>query len=172
MSHCIEVLSPEHDCRAFACGNDWLDDYLRKHAIANQKNGYARVYVAVNSESKRIDGYFSISMGGVRFEHLTPELQRNMPKYPMPVCHLGCLAVQSDCQGKGLGEMLLVRACMKMVEAADIIGARAIEVKAVDGKAKQWYEQYGFVSFADAPLHLYLPMSTAQDLLRSMGLVK
>ena len=126
----------------------------------------------MDSDSGRIDGYFSISMGCVLFAHLPQSLQRNVAKYPMPVCHLGCLAVASDRQGKHLGELLLMDACVKIVAAADIIGARAVEVKAIDDQAKRWYERYGFLPFADNPMHLYLPLVTVREMLKAAGIIE
>jgi ribosomal protein S18 acetylase RimI-like enzyme len=43
------------------------------------------------------------------------------------VGHLGKLAVARNCQGKGLGELLLLDALARVVQAADLIGICAVE---------------------------------------------
>jgi len=170
VNHIIEQLNENHHCQAFTCGNDWLDNYLRRHALQNQRLGYARTYVAVNAGEHTVDGYYSISMGSIQFANLPPALQHRVPKYPMPVCHLGCLAVASNRQRQGLGEILLIDAFRRILSAAAIIGARALEVRAIDDNAKRWYERYGFLPFGDQPHHLYLPLQTIQVLLADSDL--
>ena len=71
-----------------------------------------------------------------------------------------------------MGELLLMDACVKIVAAADIIGARAVEVKALDEHAKRWYERYWFLPFADNPMHLYLPLATVREMLKAAGIIE
>lgn len=170
MKHAIEPLNQNHQCHAFTCANNWLDDYIRKHALQNQSLGYARTYVAINADEDTIDGFYSISMGCIQFANLPAELQERVPKYPMPVCHLGCLAVAANRQRQGIGGILLIDAFRKISAAAGIIGARALEVRAIDDAAAKWYEHYGFLPFADHPNHLYLPLRTIETLLAEVGI--
>jgi hypothetical protein len=97
VKHAIELLTAAHNCSQFTCGNDWLDKYLRKHALRNQQKGYGKTYVAVREGGARVDGYYTVSMSSVQFENLPDDLRfAGMPKYPMPAAHIGCLAVASD----------------------------------------------------------------------------
>lgn len=162
MSWQIEPLMAAHDRRAFACGYSWLDAYLRQHALRNQEAGYGRTFVAVSSASNLVRGYFTLSMSAVSFEKLPDSLSARMPKYPMPVAHIGCLAVASDMQGVGLGRLLITEAFKKILAATEVVAAQAIEVRAIDEKAADWYARYGFTPFRDTPLHLFLPMATAR----------
>ena len=45
------------------------------------------------------------------------------------------------------------------------LGVHAVEVDAIDDSAAAFYSTYGFTSLLDDPLHLYLPISTVEDLL-------
>jgi hypothetical protein len=45
------------------------------------------------------------------------------------------------------------------------LGVHAVEVDAIDDPAAAFYSKYGFTSLPDDPLHLYLPISTVEDLL-------
>ena len=82
-----------------------------------------------------------------------------MPE-PIPVILLGQLAVDLDYQGRGLGGDLIVDAGRRALAAADLIGARAIIVQALDDEAGNFYERFGFRWFSDRePLMLLLRIS-------------
>lgn len=57
------------------------------------------------------------------------------------------------------------------VEASDTIASAVIEVDAKDESSRSFYAKYGFQSLPDDPLHMYLPMATARELIeqRSHG---
>jgi ribosomal protein S18 acetylase RimI-like enzyme len=164
----IEVLSGTHDLRGFVCGVDFLDKYITQHARRNQEMGYGRTYVALDATS-RVCGYSTIAMGNVHFEHLPDDLSRRVPRYPMPVALLGCLAVTAKYQRCGLGRLLLVDAMRRIVEASEIIAARAVEVLAINEEARNWYQKFGFLPFRDNELHLYLPMHTVKEVVHRSG---
>ena len=78
-----------------------------------------------------------------------------MPE-PIPVILLGQLAVDREYQGIGLGDDLLIDAGKRALAAAELIGARAIIVQALDGRAKTFYERFGFLQFSDREPHMLL----------------
>lgn len=82
-----------------------------------------------------------------------------MPE-PIPVILLGQLAVDLDYQGRGLGGDLIVDAGRRALAAADLIGARALIVQALDDEAGNFYERFGFRVFSERePLMLLLRIS-------------
>ena len=81
----IASLSKEHDRGAFDCGNAWLNNYLRQHALPNQELGYGRTYVATSRGSLIVDAFYTLSMSSVVFADLPTDLAKRVPKYPMPV---------------------------------------------------------------------------------------
>ena len=90
-----------------------------------------------------------------------------MPE-PVPVILLGQLAVDASCQGRGLGSDLLVDAARRALSAADVIGARAVVVQALDERAKAFYERFGFRPFSDRePLMLVLRISELRAALQT-----
>ena len=90
-----------------------------------------------------------------------------MPE-PVPVILLGQLAVDTSCQGRGLGSDLLVDAARRALSAADVIGVRAIVVQALDERAKAFYERFGFRQFSDRePLMLVLRISELRAALQT-----
>ena len=89
-----------------------------------------------------------------------------MPQ-PIPVILLGQLTVDTDYQGRGLGSDLLIDAARRAMSAADVIGARAIIVQALNEEAKSFYERFGFRPFSDRePLMLALRVSELRLLLQ------
>ena len=167
VQHSIEKLSSDHHRGEFDCGKAWLNEYIRRHALNNEALGYGRTYVAVRDGSSAVRGFFTVSMSSVMFENLPEELAQGVPRYPMPVSHLGCLAVQHDEQRKGLGSLLLIDAFSRILAASDLIAARALEVKAKDAEVAEWYVRRGFLKFKDHPQHLYLPLDTIRQIVDS-----
>ena len=155
----IEQLSGRHDRSQFDCGSQSLNEFLRRYAGQNQRLGIARTYVAVPPGSSRVEGYYSVSSGAVRFADLPDELARRLPRYPIPVAHLGRLAVDTTVQGRGLGRLLLMDALERILRAAQVIGIHAVEVRAKSEAARRFYQKYGFVALRDDSLHLYLSAS-------------
>jgi predicted N-acetyltransferase YhbS len=85
---------------------------------------------------------------------------RNMPD-PVPVIVLGRLAVDSTFHGQGIGTGLLRDAVLRIVQAAEIAGIRAILVHAISEGAKRFYEKYGFASSPVDPLTLMITVAEA-----------
>jgi GNAT superfamily N-acetyltransferase len=162
----IEPLDDTHDLAAFRCGQPSLDEYLRRYAGQNQKRGIGRTFVACDPSNRRAVGYHTIAAGAVRFTSLPEAIRRRLPRYPIPVAHLGRLAVDETWQGRRLGERLLIDALTRVVKVADRIAIHAVEVVAIDDSARTFYERYGFTPLIDDPRHLYLPL----QVLRKLGL--
>jgi GNAT superfamily N-acetyltransferase len=79
---------------------------------------------------------------------------------------IGRLAVDRDWQRHGVGSAMLRDAIVRTVQAAEIVGVRAILVDAIDEDAKRFYERHGFrVSPIDA-LMLMITMADAARALR------
>lgn len=134
-------LDADDEVSSFQSGIDSLDHWLRKKALANQVSGASRTYVICSGG--RIVGYFALAAGAVAQRETTGAVRRNMPD-PIPVMVLARLAVDTEHQGLGLGSALLRDALMRAVQAADVIGIRAILVHAISDDARAFYERHGF----------------------------
>jgi GNAT superfamily N-acetyltransferase len=159
----IEALSPTHDRAAFDCGEPSLDDFLKRFARQNDEKGLSRTYVAVLPDEPKVYGYYSLSSGGVRFDTMPEKL----PRYPVPVIHLGRLAVDQSAKGQGLGKILLLDALKRAASVSKQLGIYAIEVYALNDAARDFYLKYGFASLLDDECHLYLTMKA----IRKLGLL-
>lgn len=157
----IESLTKQHNRANFDCGEESLNNFLKKYARQNDERGLGKTFVVVEENTTEILGYYTLSSGSVTFE----EVPENLPRYPVPVAHLGRLAVDKKAKGKGLGEVLLIDALRRVLKIADQLGIYAVEVIALNESAKKFYLKYGFKSLLDDDLHLYLSIRTIKKLL-------
>ena len=161
----IEKLSKGHDRKSFDCRVSELNEHLRRFARQNEAAGISQHFVALGSPgSHDVYGYYALSAGAVAFDHVPQDLRKRLPRYPVPVAHLGRLAVDRSAAGQGLGEHLLMDALARTLRAADEIGIHAVEVVAINDAARAFYLKYGFHPLKDDRHHLYLPMSTVKKL--------
>ncbi len=159
----IETLGKKHDKESFDCGEESLNDFLKKYAGQNAKRGLGKTFVAVLPTERKVRGYYTLSSGSVEFENF----QEKLPRYPIPTVHLGRLAVDDSMKGQGLGALLLIDALERAVKVADELGIYAVELYALNENAKRFYLKYGFVELRDDEKHLYLPIAT----LKQSGLI-
>lgn len=138
------LLTEGHELQSFDCGNEVLNDWLRRRAIKNQYLNASRTFVICLESTQRVVGYYSIATGSVSHADLGRSLRQNMPD-PVPVVLLGRLAVDASTQGHSYGKWLLNDAVLRISNLADQVGIKAIMVHAIDGKARAFYEYFGFV---------------------------
>jgi len=160
----VEPLAGGHDCGEFQSGNPHLDDYLRKYAGQHARKYMGRTFVAVNPGDMRVRGYYTLSASSVSFEHAPDDLIKKLPRYPLPTALLGKLAVDESVQGRGLGAFLLIDALRRVVEVSEKMAVVAVEVHAIDARARDFYTRYGFQAFTDQPFHLFLSLATIRKL--------
>jgi predicted GNAT family N-acyltransferase len=150
----------------FDCGKGPLNEYLKKFAAINQKIGVSQSFVATPPSDNQVVGFYSLSAGSVLFQNISDNLPKGLPRYPIPVCLIGRMAVDQTVQGRGLGETLLFDAFERIVRVFMDVGIHAVEVQAKDAEAKSFYVKYGFEELVDDTLHLFLPIRK----LRKLGL--
>jgi GNAT superfamily N-acetyltransferase len=154
-----ERLTREHDTSGFDSGSSQLDPWLRRRALANEASGASRTYVVC--EGRRVVAFYVLATGAVLQRDAPGPVRRNMPD-PIPVMVLGRLAVDRRYQGYGLGKALLRDAALRILQAAEIAGIRAILVHAKDERAAQFYQRSGFMPSPIDPMTLMLPLKQAR----------
>jgi len=153
-----EPLTAHHLPDTFDSGVPNLDQWLRKRALDNQKNGASRTFVV--SEEQRVLAYYALASSAVAANTAPGRFRRNMPD-PVPVVVLGRLAVDLSQQGKGWGRALVRDAALRVVQAAETIGIRGLIVHAISEEARAFYQAVGF---DPSPLDPMLLMITLKDL--------
>jgi GNAT superfamily N-acetyltransferase len=68
-------------------------------------------------------------------------------------------------QGQAIGSALLKDAVLRTLQAAEIVGIRAIVVHAISEAARHFYEKSGFLSSPLDPMTLMITLTGAQKAL-------
>ena len=121
--------------------------------------GASRCYVTCRESE--VVGYYALASGSVQHRDLAGRFRRNLPD-PLPVILITRLAVHRQVQGSGLGRSLLRDAIARSVQAADIVGVRALIVHALDDQPRDSYLHFDFEPSPTDPLHLLLLMKDAR----------
>ena len=162
----VEPLARSHDLRDFDCGaHTSLSERLKRFAWVNQQNETSRTYVV--HRAGHVVAYYSIAAGSVRRDDVPARVAKGLAHHPVPVILLARLAVDEAEQGAGLGKAMLKDALIRIAAAADIVGARAVLVHAIDAEAAAFYRHFGFEPSPTNDLHLMLLMKDLRIGLRS-----
>jgi GNAT superfamily N-acetyltransferase len=150
----IEKLQRTHEVEAFDCGQLELNRFLIRHALQAQQANSSQTYVGLSG--KTVIGFYTIVAGEVQHADAPARVVKGMPRHPIPLLVLARLAVHSEWQGHGIGAGLLLDALGRTLQAADIVGARALAVHAKDDSAASFYRHFGFAPSPTDKRHLFL----------------
>jgi ribosomal protein S18 acetylase RimI-like enzyme len=157
----IEPLGGRHDRSAFSCGQPDLDEWYRRRAGQDEKRNVARVFVAVD-DGLGVVGFYSLSSYTLALTDLPEEIARKLPRYDaIPAALIGRLARDVRARGRGVGELLLADAVRRILGAGRSVAVFAIVVDAKDERAADFYRGFGFRSFPNRPLRLFMLTSVA-----------
>lgn len=160
----IGRLLATHERGGFTCGKPSLDEFIRQLATQYERRNMGRTFVAVRPPDPTVFGYYTLASGSVAFANLPEEVSKKLPRHPIPVAHLGRLAVDEKIRGQRLGETLLLDALQRCHRFSEELGLFAVEVFALDDEARRFYLKYGFNSLVDDDKHLYLTMKKIKQL--------
>jgi GNAT superfamily N-acetyltransferase len=165
-----EPISKRHNRDGFDCGEEALNDFLRRHARKSHDLGGAKTFLAIDdADNETILGFYSLSPASVEYAR-TPEIvRRGLARYDVPAFRLARLGVDRNAQGRGLGGQLLLAAGKRCLLAAAEVGGVALLIDAKNERVAGWYASYGAVPMLDAPLSLLLPLMTIEAALKAAG---
>ena len=163
----IEALLSSHYRATFRCGNDRIDKYFRETVMQDVKRGYATCFVAIETETGKLAGFYTLASSSVPLAEVPDDLKKKLPRYPtVPVVLIGWLGRHVDFKGLGLGDVLLFDAIKTIATAP--IASHAIIVDAIDDAAIEFYREWGFVRHpADRSNRMYIPVATALKAIES-----
>jgi len=151
--HGPEPLSSDHDVDGFSCGKPALDRWLQTRALSNHEKGFTAVMVV--HERSRVVGYYGLAPTAIVPGRLPRSIRTGQPPDPVPCLLLGQLATDQRWAGRGIGIGLVKHALQRCVAAADLVGGRALVVKAIDDDAVSFWMRRGFLVSKDDPLTLF-----------------
>ena len=162
----IEPLdSRKHDRSDFCCGKDSLDNYIRKQASQDVKRRVSTVFVLIDEPEFNVLAYYTLSTYTIDITVLDEAFAKGLPRYPLlPATMLGRLAVDDRQKGKRCGELMLLDALHKALNASTQVASLAVIAEALDDSALSFYMKYGFQQFRQESIKLYLPMKFIEAL--------
>jgi len=168
----IRRLEESDEVEGFDCGDEPLNNYLKRHAWTNQQKVSIGVTYAAADESapRTVLGYFTLATSSVPRERFPKKFVRGLPPYDLPLILLARLAVDKRFSGRGLGHAMIAEALKITLRVADEVGCRCIITDAYPDKAG-WYARYGFLPLegtaATSPQKLFLDVRTIRRALSS-----
>ena len=165
-----EPIGKKHNREAFDCGEEALNEFLRRYARKSHELGGAKTFLAIDGADRQtILGFYSLSPASVDYAR-TPEIVwRGLTRHDVPGFRLARLAVDRKLQGQGLGGQLLLAAGRRCVMASAEVGGVVLVIDAKNQRVAGWYASYGAVPLRDAPLSLVLPLATIEAALKRAG---
>lgn len=161
-----EPLAAEHDVSEFSCGKPTLDHWLKTRALSNQQKGFTAVLVV--HDAGRVVGYYGLAPTAVVPAILPRSIRTGQPPDPIPCLLLGQLATDTAWAGRGIGTGLVKHALQRCVQAAALVGGRALMVNAIDDEAARFWRRRGFMPSRDDPLVLFRSIADIAASLRQV----
>ena len=161
----IELLDKKHHRTDFDCGKDLLNDYLKTQAGQDIKRKLSVCFVLADSDTKVIQGYYTLSNSSIPLSSFTEQIQKKLPKSykSIPTTLLGRLAIDKKCQGNGIGKILLMDALKRSYGISNEIGSFGIIVDPIDDNAKGFYQKYDFIELPDSK-KMFIATQTLKEL--------
>ena len=153
-----------HDRRAFSCGVEVMDRWIKNSVSDQVKSDRLRLWCANDLNGKFV-GFYGLTAHSVNPDD-APSLAKRKERRPVPVIYLPALAVDKTCQGQGVGGALLADAIIRSLEISESIGAAALILDVLDDenfdKRKAFYLKLGFAEIGNGdPRRLFLSMKAA-----------
>ena len=164
-----EPIARKHDRDVFDCGEEALNEFLRRYARKSHDRGGAKTFLAIDDDGETILGYYSLSPASIQYARTPDIVSHGLPRHDVPGFRLARLAVDRRFQGRGIGGQLLLAAGRRCLLAAAEVGGVVLVIDAKNERVAGWYAGYGAVPLLDAPLSLLLPLSTIEAALRKAG---
>jgi GNAT superfamily N-acetyltransferase len=161
----IRRLEEIDEVEGFDCGDEPLNNYLKRHAWTNQqKSSIGVTYVAIDESAPHaVLGYFTLATSSVPRDSLPKKYVRGLPPYDLPLILLARLGVDKRFAGKGLGNALIAEAFKITLRVAEEVGCRCLITDAYRDRT-DWYAKYGFVPIEGAakngPQKMFLDVRT------------
>jgi GNAT superfamily N-acetyltransferase len=165
-----EAISKTHDRKAFDCGNDQMNDFLRRYARQGHELGSAKTFLAIDDNNPtKILGFYSLAPAALAYVRLPEILRHGLARHDVPGFRLARLATHVSLQGHGLGGQLLAAAARRCIRAAAEVGGLILIIDAKSDRAAKWYAGYGALSLQDTPDTLVMALATFALDLKAAG---
>lgn len=161
----IEPLD-HHDRAAFECESPAQSKYFRETAGQHRDNAMSAVFVLVETATRRIAGYYSLSMHSIDAGNVPADFLKThkLPKGgALPAALIGRLARDISFKGQGIGPWLAYDALKRVRDAGEHVGCVAVVVDPDGDRARAFWIKLGFLELPEQS-RLFLPMGTIRKL--------
>ena len=155
----IVELNPRlHNRKAFDCGNEDRNRYIKELANQHQKIGFSKTFVLTDTDSPtEVIGFYSLSAAQVNLGDISKDDRRRLPRVPVPAARVGQLGVSVDHQRQGHGPLMLQNAVKRAMSVREhAMGVRMLIVDADSEDAANFYRHFGFKDCTAEGRILYL----------------
>jgi GNAT superfamily N-acetyltransferase len=164
-----EPIGRHHDRESFDCGDQALNEFLRRYARKSHELGGSKTFLAIDDGDSSTLGFYSLSPASITYSRVPEVVRRGLARHDVPAFRLARLAVDRRVQGHGLGGQLLLAAGRRCLFAAAEVGGVALLIDAKNKKVADWYASFGALALLDAPSTLLLPLRTVEAALKAVG---
>jgi GNAT superfamily N-acetyltransferase len=160
----IEPLDSNHNRGVFCCvSTPRIQNYCRINARKDHDLYKVRVYVAVAPGSKRVLGFYSLVLKSLVPDDVSELAADKFARVAaVPAIYLAMIGVSDECAGGRIGKRLIGHAIQKALEIAELAGAFALALDALDQEVADLYSELGFELFSAGQLQMFLPLSVAR----------
>ena len=155
----LEPISKQHKRDEFDCGHAELNQFLQRYARQSHERHTAKTYVALDTASQRIIGFYTVSLTSIQAKKRTTEQIKKYGNHALPCFLLARLAIDKSVQEQGFGGQLLVVAVQRCKAVAEQVGGIGLMIDAKNQAVANWYQSFGAIPLHDEPLALSLPFS-------------
>ena len=162
-----------HDRASFDCGESELNEFIQQYASRNMEANISTTMVLPASDplpsgKYPICAFYTVAPSSVDRETITESQRKELPHYPIPVFLIAQMAVNSECQGRGLGKITLVNALRYLWDINRSLRGYAVIVDCLNTNVEQFYAQYDFEKLRTSGerTRMFLPMKTVAMLFR------
>jgi GNAT superfamily N-acetyltransferase len=157
----IVALLPTHNAAGFDCGVTDQNVFITTQATLASQLGTAQTYVLLDGND--VVAFYALATWQITLKQATPSVLGDPPQtFSIPAILLAQLGVDKKLQKGGVGKALVKHAIGKALEAAKIVGIRAMAVHAGNPDLVSYYQGLGFTSCSAAkPTYL---MATLEEL--------
>lgn len=105
-----EPINKKQDRGAFDCGEEALNEFLRRYARKSHELGGAKTFLAIDdADNKAVLGFYSLSPASVHYARTPEIIRRGLARYDVPGFRLPRLAVDRGCTGRELADNFFSR---------------------------------------------------------------
>jgi len=167
-----ESVDKSHDRASFDCGDNQMNDFLRRFARQSHEQNAAKTFCAIdNTLPNRVLGFYTIAPSAVAHDEVPAAMTKGLARHEVSGFKLARLATDLSVAGQGLGGQLLAAAALRCLRLAGEGGGVLLIIDAKGQRAAEWYAAYGAEPLVAKPLTLVMPLATFASDLRSRGLI-